>query len=340
MNPKSRISNLSKILLVLAAICLAANLFLPIWKIDLFAPQYPEGLVLLIYADKLGGNVEIINGLNHYIGMQTLHAENFIEFTVLKYILVFFVICILAVAIIGRKTPVYTVFVAFALFSVLAMVDFYRWNYNYGHNLDPNAAIKVPGMSYQPPLIGYKQLLNFGAYSMPDTGGILFIATGILLLLVVLMERHVFVRWFKRKTSTTVAILAIGLFSFSSCSNPGPKAVKMNEDVCAFCKMTVTDPLFVSQLTTRKGRQYVFDDLSCMTAYTKDNTNVEYDRFYVADFCSPPTFIDLEKAMLLRSDSLRSPMGGNVAAFAIQDSAMHYKARYGASEVSWTDLMR
>ena len=72
------------------------------------------------------------------------------------------------------------------------MVDFYRWNYNYGHNLDPNAAIIVPGMSYQPPLIGYKQLLNFGAYSMPATGGMLFITTGILLLLVVLIERNVF----------------------------------------------------------------------------------------------------------------------------------------------------
>ena len=104
--------------------------------------------------------------------------------------------------------------------------------------------------------------------------------------------------------------------------------------------MTLTDPLFASQLTTLKGRQYVFDDLSCMTAYKKENTIVEVDRFYVADFCSPSAFIDLEQAILLRSDSLRSPMGGNVAAFAIQDSATHYKNRYGASEVSWADLMR
>jgi copper chaperone NosL len=340
MNINIRITSLSKILLVLAAICLASNLFLPIWRIDLFAPQYPEGLVLLIYADKLGGNVEIINGLNHYIGMQTLHAENFIEFTVLKYILSFFVIVILVAAIIGRKKMVYTVFVAFTLFSILSMVDFYRWNYNYGHNLDPNAAIIVPGMSYQPPLIGYKQLLNFGAYSMPDTGGMLFIATGILLLLVVLIERNVFARWLKNRSAVTVATLAIGLFSVSSCGSPGPRAVKMNEDVCAFCKMIITDPLFASQLTTLKGRKYIFDDLRCMTAYKKENTVVEVDRFYVTDFCNPLTFIDLEHAILLRSDSLRSPMGGNVAAFAIQDSAMHYKNRYGATEVSWADLMR
>lgn len=62
------------------------------------------------------------------------------------------------------------------LFSILALVDFYRWEYAYGHNLDPHAAIQVPGMTYQPPLIGYKQLLNFGAYSYPHGGGWFYIA--------------------------------------------------------------------------------------------------------------------------------------------------------------------
>ena len=62
------------------------------------------------------------------------------------------------------------------------MADFWRWEYNYGHELNPDAAIKVPGMSYQPPLIGYKQLLNFGAYSVPDIGGWIFIVVGITLL--------------------------------------------------------------------------------------------------------------------------------------------------------------
>ena len=73
-------------------------------------------------------------------------------------------------------------------FVILAGIDFYRWNYEYGHNLDPNAAIKVPGMSYQPPLIGYKQLLNFGAYSIPDIGGWMLTGAGILLFAVVLKE--------------------------------------------------------------------------------------------------------------------------------------------------------
>ena len=63
---------------------------------------------------------------------------------------------------------------------------------NYGHNLDPNAAIIVPGMAYQPPLIGFKQLLNFGAYSIPDIGGWLFVASGILMIFASLKERKIF----------------------------------------------------------------------------------------------------------------------------------------------------
>ena len=61
------------------------------------------------------------------------------------------------------------------------MADFWKWEYNYGHNLSTDAPIQVPGMSYQPPLIGYKQLLNFGAYSIPDIGGWLMAVAGVIM---------------------------------------------------------------------------------------------------------------------------------------------------------------
>jgi len=172
----------SRIILFLCAILLILVLFVPMWSIELNAPQYPEGLGLSIYANKLGGNVDIINGLNHYIGMKTLHEKDFAEFTVLPYCIVFFSIFSLFAAIVARKKLLYTLLLVFISFGIIAMADFWRWEYNYGHELNPEAAIKVPGMSYQPPLIGYKQLLNFGAYSMPDVGGWIFIVVGISLL--------------------------------------------------------------------------------------------------------------------------------------------------------------
>ena len=172
---KSKLSMLSRVLLVVAAAGLIFVLYLPIWRIELDAPQYPEGLALKIHANGLKGNVDIINGLNHYIGMKTLHNEDFIEFTILPYAIIFFSVLFALAAILNRRRWLNLAFILFVAFGIIAMVDFWRWEYNYGHNLDPNAAIVVPGMAYQPPLIGFKQLLNFGAYSIPDQGGWIFI---------------------------------------------------------------------------------------------------------------------------------------------------------------------
>ena len=56
--------------------------------------------------------------------------------------------------------------------GALAIYDFYLWEYDYGHNLDPHAAIQIEGMAYQPPLIGKKLILNFTAVSWPRMGSL------------------------------------------------------------------------------------------------------------------------------------------------------------------------
>lgn len=174
---KKHLKLTTKILCVISGIILLSTIFMPIWKIELTAPQYPEGLEMYIHANKLSGEVEIINGLNHYIGMKELHAEDFIEFTVLPYIIGFLALFLIAVAFVNRKWFFYSWIIAFVLFGIAVGVDFYIWLYDYGHNLDPKAPIQVPGMSYQPPMIGFKQLLNFGAYSIPAIGGwLMFLA--------------------------------------------------------------------------------------------------------------------------------------------------------------------
>jgi copper chaperone NosL len=178
------------LLLICCSLLIFAVLFFPFWHIELQAPQYPEGLILLIYANKLSGDVDIINGLNHYIGMKTLHTADFYEFQVLPYCIIFFAVAFIIVAIVRKRKWLNILFAVFIFFGVISMIDFWKWNYNYGHHLNPNAPIIVPGMAYQPPILGYKQLLNFGAYSMPDVGGWIFISVGIILLGLVLISNR------------------------------------------------------------------------------------------------------------------------------------------------------
>ncbi|MCU0359188.1 MAG: nitrous oxide reductase accessory protein NosL [Bacteroidia bacterium] len=332
----SKIRPVSRLLLFLSAALLVISLFLPIWRIDLDAPQYPEGLNLLIYADKLGGNVEIINGLNHYIGMKTLHTDDFIEFKVLPYCILFFAAFSLLSMALGTKRILYVLLSLFILFGVVSMIDFWRWEYNYGHNLDPNAAIIVPGMAYQPPLIGFKQLLNFGAYSIPDKGGWLFILSGVCMLLATLLETGILNKFGKKKGITTAAFAAL-VFGVS-CSSAGPEPISLNKDNCDYCKMTISDSRFATELKTDKGRVYKFDDMSCMLNYKKENSNAGSATYYVSDYLSPNALLVADSLFYISGDALASPMGGNVAAFSNPDSAQVYAMRFSAQPLTWSML--
>lgn len=339
MNLKNeqRISKGSKVLLFISSILMAISIFVPLWRIDLDAPQYPEGLMLLIYTYKLGGNVDIINGLNHYIGMKTLHAEDFIEFTVLPYIIGAFALLFLVAGIIARKKMVYIVFAAFALFGIIAMADFWRWEYNYGHNLDPNAAIIVPGMAYQPPLIGFKQLLNFGAYSIPSYGGWLFIACGILLLISVIIETGVLHK-FRNNKSVSLTILVFTIVFNSSCINKEAQPIQLNIDNCDYCKMTIADGRFGAEVITQKGRVYKFDDISCLDRYVKENKALSFIAKYVSDYATPTVLIPVEKAFYVKHEEIKSPMGGNIAAFSDNKQALKFAEKIAASVIDWTKL--
>lgn len=325
---------------MLCGIAIAAVLFVPLWKIDLVAPQYPEGLSLLIYPHKLGGNVDIINGLNHYIGMKTLRAEDFTEFAILPYLIGSFALLFMAAAIVGKRRFMNITFFLFVAFGVVAMVDFWKWEYDYGHNLNPDAAIRVPGMSYQPPLIGYKQLLNFSAYSMPDTGGWLFVGAGAIALLCV-----VTVSWNYRKAKqvapkAVAAALVSTLIMLVSCST-GPQPLRPGRDHCDFCKMTITDSRFGTELVTKKGRIFKFDDVHCLLSYLKVDKDLGGAAdVYVARFDGAHELLKVQGALLYASADLRSPMGGNVAAFMDAASLQQFSGQYPGKQVSWKELIK
>jgi copper chaperone NosL len=316
-------------------------LFLPLWKIDLTAPQYPEGLALVIYPHKLGGDVEVINGLNHYIGMRTLHTEDFVEFTLLPYIIGAFAFFGLLTLLVNRKW-FYTVWTGlFVAFGIIAMIDFYRWEYNYGHNLDPTAPIVVPGMAYQPPLIGFKQLLNFGAYSMPAPGGWIFLIVGLALAVALFLELRRTVRITKKLEIKTATAATMMVLIMSSCSAQ-PEPLKMGVDACDFCKMTLTDPKFGAEMITKKGRIIRFDDIHCLKGYMAmgNFSTPDLKSIWLVDYANNGKFIEAEKAMLLKSATLRSPMGGNIAAFSTPTALESVKKINPGEVLTWKEISK
>lgn len=187
-----KILPVSRVLIAVAALIMLAVYAVPFWQIKMWAPQYPEGLGMKIWVDNITGDVDIINGLNHYIGMKNIKVEMFPEFAIMPAALALLIALGIVVALVGRIAGLWAFFLALVAAGAIGMYDFYLWGYDYGHNLDPKAAIKVPGMSYQPPVVGYKELLNFVAYSGPDIGGWIMIASGLIIAGVLVFElwRH------------------------------------------------------------------------------------------------------------------------------------------------------
>lgn len=172
----------SRALLALASMLLLAVLAVPLWRIRLVAPQYPEGIGMNIRASTVQGlkdnDLRNINSLNHYIGMKPIEAAKIPELAYMPWIIAAIGAAGFLVAAVGRRRLLYAWLVCFAALGALGMYDMWRWMYEFGHDLDTaRAIIVVPGMSYQPPLIGTKQLLNFTASSWPAAGGWLLLAS-------------------------------------------------------------------------------------------------------------------------------------------------------------------
>ncbi len=184
---------ISRGLIALASLILIGVFFVPLWKITLIAPQYPEGLRMFIWVNNItGGNphdLYNINLLNHYIGMKKIVPEEILELKVMPFIFGFFIILGFITAITGSKKLLYAWVILFVIVGILGIADFYRWEYDYGHNLDPHAPIKIPGVAYQPPLIGCKKLLNMKACSFPDKGVYIAVASAFLGIIAAVIEK-------------------------------------------------------------------------------------------------------------------------------------------------------
>lgn len=178
----------SRILILVITLSLIVVYFVPLWNIALEAPQYPEGLGMQIWLSKITGDLRTINGLNHYIGMKTIQPDSIQELKYMPLIIGFIILVGFIVFLFNKKSLLLSWIILIIITGTIGMYDFWNWEYDYGHNLDPTAAIIVPGMNYQPPLIGSKQLLNFTATSMPDIGGIIIFAVGIIAILVLIYE--------------------------------------------------------------------------------------------------------------------------------------------------------
>lgn len=167
-----------KFIMILAALLPLLLFVFPLWKITLEAPQYPTPLGMYIYindfADANPHDIKNINLMNHYVGMKYI-PDAIPEFKIFPIGIALTTLIGLVIAFWARYRWYLYWFIMMVVVSTAGLIDFYLWEYEYGHDLDPKAIMKFTNpdgsvMGFQPPFFGTKHILNFTAHSYPQLG--------------------------------------------------------------------------------------------------------------------------------------------------------------------------
>jgi len=184
--------------MILGSLLLLGLFKFPLWNIMLGAPQYPDPLGMNIFINGIKGvsefDIQNIDGLNHYIGMKTIpKPEEMWEFRTFPLVIggmAFLGVLIGFLGFFGKISYHWFLgwFILMTILGVLGMYDFNSWLIEYGTDLDPNAIMKMTKpdgtpLTYEPPLLGSKKILNFTAHSYPRLGAYMMFA-GMLLTLI------------------------------------------------------------------------------------------------------------------------------------------------------------
>lgn len=318
----------TRLLLAVAAAAMVVAIALPLWEVRLVAPQYPEGLGLRILSHTVRGlgtnDLNSINMLNHYIGMKPIVPDSIPELRYMPWLIAALAAWLLGIAWRGDRRQLMGWLLVLVVAGAAGLWDFWRWEHDYGHNLDlETAVIIVPGMSYQPPIIGSKQLLNFVATAWPGLGALLIGLAGVIVAVV----------WWRTgrraRSGSRLAATATLLVSAAGCGTGVPQ-VALDLDACDYCRMIVSDARYAAAATTASGRTVRFDSVECLASWVASQDEAPR-AMWVTDVASPGALIPVHEALFHRDPARGSPMGrgwqGSVAGTA------------PASAVTWEVLL-
>ncbi|MCA9293186.1 MAG: hypothetical protein KDA20_05175 [Phycisphaerales bacterium] len=178
-------------LFLLARVLILVSLFLPYWHMALVAPQYPDNLHLTAHVNALSGDVAEIDGLNHYIGMRSLHEAAQIERRVGVYVLILFVVLLEIAAWIHNRWAALLALPA-VTFPGVFLLDLHLWMSHFGQNLDPHAPLSSSIDPFVPPILGTGVVGQFKTVATPGIGLMLSAAASLVIIVALFFHRRAY----------------------------------------------------------------------------------------------------------------------------------------------------
>ena len=182
---------LPTLLLGTAGFLLVVSIFVPYWSMVLNAPQYPGGLKVQSYINRIEGDVAEIDGLNHYIGMRPLAEAAQLEQSLSVAALTVIALLLVGAVFIHTKWAALVSLPAM-LFPAVFLGDMYYWLHNFGTNLDPKAPLSSSIKPFTPPVLGRGYVGQFSTDAYPGPGLILATVASVLILVGLVMHRRAY----------------------------------------------------------------------------------------------------------------------------------------------------
>lgn len=185
-------------LFVTAGVLLVVSIFFPYWNLKLIAPQYPKGLYVHAYVNRLEGQndkglnaLEELEELNHYVGMPSFAEGAVLERSV-SVIAIVAIAGILLAALVFRSRWVVLFTIPALLFPFLFLADLQFWLWRYGHSLDTSAPLADAVGDFTPPVLGPATIANFETLALPGLGLYLAFLSTILIAVGLVLHRRAY----------------------------------------------------------------------------------------------------------------------------------------------------
>jgi uncharacterized membrane protein len=179
MHAHPRTYRLPAILFTGAAFLLVVSLLLPYWVLRMSAPQFPEGLTISAYVNRLAGDVVELEGLNHYVGLDSFESGAVFERSIAIFAVVVLAGLLVGALLIHSRWVVVFVFPAL-VFPLAFILDLQYWLWRFGHNLDTTAPLANAVGEFTPPIFGPAEIAQFDTWALPGFGLILAVIASVL----------------------------------------------------------------------------------------------------------------------------------------------------------------
>jgi hypothetical protein len=178
-------------LMLVAASLLLVSIFLPYWKMELQAPQYPRGLEMTVYVNKVQGDVKEVDGLNHYIGMRPISEAGKFERST-SIIAISALVLLLVVSIFIHNPCALLLSWPVIAYPGIFLLDLWLWMRAFGQDLDPTAPLSNIIEPFVPQIIGSGQVAQFKTEAIWMPGLWVAFAGSVVIIVAIFLQRRAY----------------------------------------------------------------------------------------------------------------------------------------------------